>query len=108
MRTSKLLAGIAAVAIPAAALAQGAPRYLSQRDVAEAQRQHPELVAEFGGAETGARAAYVEGVGRRVAAFSGIANRAGAYRFTTRNSAVENAFAVPGRSERHQCRGDLA
>ena len=96
MRTNKLLAGIAAVAIPAAALSQGAPGYLSQRDVAEAQRQHPELVAEFGGAETGARAAYVEGIGRRVAAFSGIANSAGAYRFTTLNSAVENAFAVPG------------
>lgn len=96
MRTTKLLAGIAAFAIPATALAQAAPRYLSQRDVAEAQRQHPELVAEFGGAETGARAAYVEGVGRRVATFSGIANSAGAYRFTTLNSAVENAFAVPG------------
>ena len=96
MRMNKLLAGLAVVAIPAAALAQAGPRYLSQRDVAEAQRQHPELVEEFGGAETGARAAYVEGVGRRVAAFSGIANSAGAYRFTTLNSAVENAFAVPG------------
>ena len=36
MRVSKLLAGIAVVAIPAAALAQSAPRYLNQRDVAEA------------------------------------------------------------------------
>ena len=35
---------------------------------------HPLLVAEFGGAETGPRAAYVEGVGRRVAVHSGIAN----------------------------------
>ena len=96
MRMKRLLAGIAIVAIPAAALAQAGPRYLSQRDVVEAQRQHPELVAEFGGAETGARAAYVEGVGRRVAAFSGIANSSGTYRFTTLNSAVENAFAVPG------------
>ena len=96
MRTNRLLAGIAAIAIPAAALAQAAPRYLSQRDVAEAQRQHPELVAEFGGAEIGARAAYVEGVGRRVAAYSGVANPGQTYRFTTLNSAVENAFAVPG------------
>ena len=53
-------------------------------------------MAEFGGAETGPRAAYVQGVGRRVAAYSGIANTAGAYHFTTLNSAVENAFAVPG------------
>jgi predicted Zn-dependent protease len=96
MRTNRFLAGIAAVAIPAAALAQAAPRYLSQRDVVEAQRQHPELVAEFGGAETGARAAYVEGVGRRVAAYSGTANAGQIYHFTTLNSAVENAFAVPG------------
>ena len=96
MRTHKFIAAFAAVAIPAAALAQVAPRYLSQRDVAEAQRQHPELVAEFGGAETGARATYVQGVGNRVAAYSGIANPGQAYHFTTLNSAVENAFAVPG------------
>jgi len=96
MRRKQLLAGIACIAIPAAALAQAAPRYLNQRDVVEAQRQHPELVAEFGGAESGSRAAYVESVGRRVAAHSGIANSASAYRFTTLNSAVENAFAVPG------------
>jgi predicted Zn-dependent protease len=95
MRTKKLLAGIAIIAVPVAAMAQ-APQYLNQRDVAEAQRQHPELVAEFGGAETGARAAYVQAVGNRVAAHSGIANPGQAYRFTTLNSAVENAFAVPG------------
>lgn len=94
MRTRKILAGVAAIAIPAAALAQAAPRYLNQRDVAEAQRQHPELVAEFGGAETGARAAYVQSVGQRVAAYSGVPSNV--YQFTTLNSAVENAFAVPG------------
>ena len=71
-------------------------RYLSQRDVQEAVKQHPQVVAEFGGAETGPRAAYVETVGRRVASFSGTANAGQAYRFTTLNSAVENAFAVPG------------
>jgi predicted Zn-dependent protease len=89
-----LLAASAVVITPVAAEAQA--RYLSQRDVAEAQRQHPELVKEFGGAETGQRAAYVEGVGRRVAAYSGVANSTNAYHFTTLNSAVENAFAVPG------------
>jgi predicted Zn-dependent protease len=94
MRNRKILAGVAAIAIPAAALAQAAPRYLNQRDVAEAQRQHPELVAEFGGAETGARAAYVQSVGQRVAAYSGVPSNV--YQFTTLNSAVENAFAVPG------------
>ncbi|HVL78208.1 MAG TPA: M48 family metalloprotease [Sphingomicrobium sp.] len=90
-----LLAATAVVLAPAAA-AQTAGRVLNPRDVANAQRQHAELVAEFGGAETGARGAYVESVGRRVTAFSGIANPAAAFRFTTLNSAVENAFADPG------------
>lgn len=89
-----LLAASATALLPIAAQAQ--VRSLNQREVIEAQRQHPELVKEYGGAETGPRAAYVEGVGRRVAAFSGVANPGQAYQFTTLNSAVENAFAVPG------------
>ena len=89
------LAASALVVVPAAAqVAQ--QRYLNPREVQEAAKQHPELVAEFGGAETGPRAAYVEAVGRRVAAQSGTANAGQAYRFTMLNSAVENAFAVPG------------
>lgn len=89
-----LLAASATVLLPIAVQAQ--MRNLNPREVSEAQRQHPELVKEYGGAEVGARAAYVEGVGRRVAAFSGVANPGQVYRFTTLNSAVENAFAVPG------------
>ena len=89
-----LMASALVVAPASAQVAQ--QRYLNQRDVQEAVKQHPEVIAEFGGAETGPRAAYVEGVGRRVASFSGTANAGQAYRFTTLNSAVENAFAVPG------------
>ena len=89
-----LLAASAAALTPVVADAQ--VRNLNPREVAEAQRQHPELIKEYGGAEVGARAAYVEAVGRRVAAYSGVANSGQAYRFTTLNSAVENAFAVPG------------
>jgi predicted Zn-dependent protease len=97
MRNSILLLAATAVALsPAALPAQSSARFLDQREVAEAQRQHAELVAEFGGAETGPRGAYVESVGRRVAAYSGIANPGAAFHFTTLNSAVENAFAVPG------------
>jgi predicted Zn-dependent protease len=96
MRTPfALLAAIAAIVAPAAAQIQQ-PRYLNPRDVQEATRQHAEVVAEFGGAETGPRAAYVEGVGRRIAAYSGTAHAGQVYHFTTLNSAVENAFAVPG------------
>lgn len=97
MRNSVLLLAATAVALsPAALPAQSAVRYLDQREVAEAQRQHAALIAELGGAETGSRAAYVESVGRRVVAYSGIANPGGAFHFTVLNSAVENAFAVPG------------
>ena len=38
----------------------------------------------------------MESVGRRVAAYSGTANAGQVYHFTALNSAVENAFAVPG------------
>lgn len=89
-----LLSAAALVAMPIAGSAQ--VRYLDQRDVAEAQQQHAALVAEFGGAETGPRAAYADSVGRRVAAYSGVANPNSAYHFTLLNAAVENAFSVPG------------
>jgi len=96
MRTPlALLAATALIVAPASSQVQQ-PRYLNPRDVQEAARQHAEIVAEFGGAESGPRAAYVEGVGRRIAPFSGTANAGQVYHFTTLNSAVENAFAVPG------------
>ena len=94
MRRGVLLLAAAAVAITPAA-AQRA-HYLDPRDVAEAQREHAQLVEELGGAETGPRAAYVQSVGRRVGAFSGVANPGQALQFTTLNSAVENALSVPG------------
>ena len=90
-----LLLSAAALALTPAAAQQRA-RQLNPRDVAEAQRQHAPLVQELGGAETGPRAAYVESVGRRVSVFSGVANPGQALRFTTLNSAVENALSVPG------------
>ncbi len=94
MRRTVLLFAIVALAVAPAAAQQ--LRYLNPQDVAEAQREHSELVKELGGAETGQRAAYVESVGRRVGAFSGVANPGQELHFTTLNSAVENAFSVPG------------
>ena len=88
-----LLAAAAAAFTPAAAQQQ---RYLDPRDVAEAQRENAEIVQELGGPETGRRAAYVETIGRRVGVYSGVANPGQALHFTTLNSAVENAFSVPG------------
>ena len=94
MRKAFLLIGSTALVAGSLLSAQVPGRILNPRYVQEAQQDHPKLVEEFGGAETGPRAAYVDNVGRRVAAFSGVAP--GAYRFTVLNSAVENAFATPG------------
>jgi predicted Zn-dependent protease len=96
MRKPLLLLTAAACAFAPLAASAQAPRYLNPRDVAEAQRQHAALVQELGGAETGQRAAYVEAVGRRVSAASGVANPGQVLHFTTLNSAVENALSVPG------------
>ncbi|HEY8591597.1 MAG TPA: M48 family metalloprotease [Sphingomicrobium sp.] len=95
MRKALLLFTAAALAITPAAAQRGL-RYLDPRDVADAQRGHAELLEEYGGAETGPRAAYVQAVGRRVGAFSGIANPNQALQFTVLNAAVENALSVPG------------
>ena len=94
MRRSILLLAAAAVALTP--VSSPRMRTLDPSDVAEAQRTHAQLVQELGGAETGPRAAYVESVGRRVGAQSGVADPGQALHFTTLNSAVENAFSVPG------------
>jgi predicted Zn-dependent protease len=107
MRKFVLLAASASL-LYAPAQSQPAPNYgnygppaprarvLNPRDVAEAARDHPLLVQEMGGEETGPRAAYVAAVGQRVGAYSGVANPGQALRFTLLNSAVENALSVPG------------
>jgi len=84
------------VALAVAPAAAQRLRYLNPQDVAEAQRENAQVVEEMGGAETGPRAAYVESIGRRVANFSGVANPGQGFHFVTLNSAVENAFSVPG------------
>ena len=94
MRRLMVLLSATAVAASSTVAAAQYARGLPAREVAEAQRQHPQMLEEFGGAETGARGAYVQSVGRRVAAYSGVSPAA--YNFTALNSAVENAFATPG------------
>jgi predicted Zn-dependent protease len=76
---------------------EGGSRQISPGAAQSAAQQHPKLIAEFGGADTSARGAYVTSVGRKVAAQSGIQGAgSGAYTITTLNSPVLNAFAVPG------------
>lgn len=94
MRRNILMLTVAALAFTPAAAQQ--LRYLDPRDVAEAQRDNAELIQALGGAETGPRAAYVDSVGRRVGSQAGLANPGQSLHFVTLNSAVENAFSVPG------------
>jgi predicted Zn-dependent protease len=91
-----LTASAVTIGLATAGQAQRAPRAISQTAAQQAAQQHPALVEEFGGAEGGARGAYVTNVGRRVAAQSGVPGATGAFTITTLNSPVMNAFAVPG------------
>jgi predicted Zn-dependent protease len=56
-------------------------------------QQHPQLLAEFGGAYRAPEAAYAGRVGEKIAAAAGLE---GDCTFTLVNSDVVNAFAVPG------------
>jgi len=76
--------------------AQERTRALSQNAVAQAAEQHPLVVAQFGGEENATRSAYVRNVGSRIASQTNIAGGGSAFRITTLNSPVVNAFAVPG------------
>ncbi len=99
MRMKMVLVGSASMAMLMSAsvvAAQKGQRQLSAGEVRQAQAAHPQLVQEFGGAETGPRAAYVTAVGRRVAVQSNIVNAGTATTITTLNSPVMNAFAIPG------------
>ena len=69
---------------------------ISAKDKAEGAKAHPQLVAEFGGATTGAQATYVETVGKTIAVQSGLSNARGDFTVTLLNSPVNNAFAIPG------------
>lgn len=99
MRISRYLVGAASVAVlmtATSADSQTGQRRLNQSEVRQAAETHPQLVQQFGGAETGTRAAYVTAVGRRVAVQSNIADAGTATTITTLNSPVMNAFAIPG------------
>ncbi|RZV46382.1 MAG: peptidase M48 Ste24p, partial [Sphingomonadaceae bacterium] len=95
MRRAALMMSVAALAVASCATPVADPT-ISQSEFQRANEQHEDIVAEFGGAVGGSQAAYVEQVGDRVAVYSGTPNAAAAYKFTTLNSAVENAFAIPG------------
>ena len=84
-------------AASAQAVPQTAPvQAISARDKAEGAKAHPQLLEEFGGAETGPQAVYVESIGKNVAVQSGLSNARDDFTVTLLNSPVNNAFAIPG------------
>jgi predicted Zn-dependent protease len=84
---------IVAPALPASAQTA---RAISRSDKAQGAQAHPQLLAQFGGAYSGAQTAFVERVGKRVAVQSGLSNAQGDFTVTLLDSPVENAFAIPG------------
>lgn len=100
--TSKLFAATAALAVIAlpvgttAQTAAGAVQTISAADKEQGAKAHPQLVAEFGGAETGTQAAYVESIGKNIAVQSGLSGARSDFTVTLLNSPVNNAFAIPG------------
>lgn len=69
---------------------------ISAQDRQQGAEAHPQLVAEFGGAMTGAQATYVETIGKNVAVHSGISNARNDFTVTLLNTSTNNAFAIPG------------
>ena len=69
---------------------------ISASDKQQGAKAHPELLAEFGGAMSGAPASYVEQVGKTIAVQSGLSNARDDFTVTLLNSSVNNAFAIPG------------
>ncbi len=72
------------------------PPTISQKDKKTGQDAHPQLLQEFGGTFEGPQAAYVQRVGKKMVAQTGMVNAENEFTITLLNSPVNNAFAVPG------------
>lgn len=97
---SILVSGAAALALTGCMGAGGqvpsASTPITQQEAQQGAQYHPQLLAEFGGAMTGAHAQYVEQVGKNIAVHSGLGNARESFTVSLLNSPVHNAFAVPG------------
>lgn len=96
LTTASLLVACLAVATTNSAEGQSGTAAISKSDKSEGAKAHPELLAQFGGAVSGAQATYVETVGKTIAVQSGLSNARGDFTVTLLNSPVNNAFAIPG------------
>jgi predicted Zn-dependent protease len=86
---------VSAVVLAFVALAPtvASAQVIKPADQAKAAQQHPQILAQFGGAVEGPLGAYVTSIGNKTAIAAG---QAGLCKFTVVNSDVVNAFAVPG------------
>lgn len=89
----KAALAVGAAALMAVTFATSAIGQVTSRDRAQAQRQHPQILAEFGGELAGPANTYVKAIGEKMAVAAG---QPGVCTFTLINSDVVNAFAVPG------------
>jgi len=88
-----LLAAVAALSIGVVGESSARAPSVSASDRAKAAQQHPQVLAQFGGAVGGATQTYVAAIGEKVATTAGLP---GQCVFTAISSDVVNAFAVPG------------
>lgn len=93
LRLSALLAG---VALSIAPISAQTARNISPSDKATGAKANPDLIAEYGGVETGPQASYVASIGKNIAIQSGLSNARDDFTVTLLNSPVNNAFAIPG------------
>ena len=96
--SNRILAMAIALAMTSLPLqaAQAQTSSISAQDKAQGAQAHPQLLREYGGADTGPQAAYVRRVGQRIAVQSGLSNAQSDFTVTLLNSPVDNAFAIPG------------
>lgn len=91
IRIPVLFAGALALVLGACGSSRGPAVSDADREVAA--REHPQILAEFGGSYDGKAAAYVSQVGEKMADAAGLGGKC---HFTLVNTDVVNAFAVPG------------
>ena len=89
----RVLAALLAASLVGCGAAPDAAPAISDADRAAGAEQHPQLLAEFGGAYRGPESRYLSALGEKIAAAAGLQ---GQCVFTLVNSDVVNAFAVPG------------
>lgn len=93
MKTSSFFWGATALVTLATLPTTASAQVVKAAEQAKAAQQHPQILAQFGGAMEGPLGAYVTAIGNKTAT---AASLTGQCKFTVINSDVVNAFAVPG------------